>query len=74
MKLLALIKVQCFKSVSQLCIQDLVFKMMIMGCTPNYIDMYDNIKLDVMTIILKKVLSLTHYETLMIGYCIIANI
>ena len=74
MKLLDLIKVQCFKSVSQLCMLDLVFKMMIMGCTPNYMDMYENIKLDVMSSTLKKVLSLTHYETLMIGYCIIANI
>ena len=53
---------------------DLVFEMMITGCTPNYMDMYENIKLDVMTNTLKKVLLLTYYETLMIGYCIIANL
>ena len=72
MRLLDLIKVQCFKSASQLCMLDLVFEMMITGCTPNYMDMYENIKLDVMTNTLKKVLLLTHYETLTIGYCIIA--
>ena len=41
----------------------------------NYIEYNEYIKLDVMPSVLKKVLSLTQYETLrtLIGYCIIAN-
>ena len=38
MRQLELIKIQCFKSASQLCMLDWVFEMMIMGRSPNYID------------------------------------
>ena len=49
--------------------------MMIMGRSPNYIDKNEYIKLFCYVKLIEKVLSLTHYETLMtlIGYCIIAN-
>ena len=38
MKLPDLIKIQCFKSASQLCMLDLVYEMMIMGRAPNCFD------------------------------------
>ena len=38
MRLPDLIKIQCFKSASQLCMLDLVYEMMIMGRAPNCFD------------------------------------